>query len=252
MTIDLTLDQFWQSAAPGEGRFDPADVVHLPLAIRQYLSHAIAPGAPLAQAVRLKMHGHIKLNKNWLPFNAEQVIIWPRGFIWQAATRMAGLLPIRGSDRLIDGQGHMRWKMLGLIPVMTAEGPDISRSAAGRIAGESTWLPSVLIRPEVNWAASEDDPGRLVAGYTIHDESFDVELRLADGGRLQSISYQRWGDPDGTGYRYLPFGGLVEEERTFGGYTIPGRIRIGWHFGTDRFAEEGEFFRCVIDAAEFR
>lgn len=251
MSADMSIDEFWQSAVPGEGRFDPADVVHLPQAIRHYLSHAVAPGVPLARAVRLKMHGQIKLN-NWLPFSAEQVIIWQRGFIWQASVRMFGLLPVRGADRLIDGAGGMRWKMLGLIPVMTAEGPDIDRSAAGRVAGESVWLPSVLIRPGIDWHASEDDPSHLVASYTVHGESFEVDLQLANGGRLESLCYQRWGNPDNTTFRYVPFGGLVEKERTFGGYTIPSQMRIGWHFGTDRFEEEGEFFRCVIDAAEYR
>ena len=57
---------------------------------------------------------------------AEQVIDWRRGFIWQASVKMMGL-PIRGSDRLVDGYGAMRWKLLGLIPVMTAQGPDIAR-----------------------------------------------------------------------------------------------------------------------------
>ncbi|MEX0822043.1 MAG: hypothetical protein WD021_07845 [Rhodothermales bacterium] len=40
-----------------------------------------------------------------------------------------------------------------------------------------------------------------------------------------------------------PYGFEVEEERTFGGYTIPSRIRGGWWYGTDRFRDE--------DAAEF-
>ena len=27
---------------------------------------------------------------------------------------------------------------------------------------------------------------------------------------------------------------------------------IGWHFGTDRFEREGEFFRATIGSAEYR
>ena len=77
------------------------------------------------------MHGEIKL-KRWLAFSAEEVICWDRGFIWQASVRM-GALTIRGSDRFIDGQGAMNWKLFGLVPFITASGPDISRSAAGRV-----------------------------------------------------------------------------------------------------------------------
>lgn len=48
------------------------------------------------------------------------------------------------------------------------------------------------------------------------------------------------------------FGGLIEKEATFAGYTIPVRVRAGWYFGTDEFESRGEFFRVVIDNANFR
>ena len=51
---------------------------------------------------------------------------------------------------------------------------------------------------------------------------------------------------------YVDFGGIIEEEGTFCGYTIPTRLRIGWYFGTERFESEGEFFRVTIDDAIYR
>ena len=60
------------------------------------------------------------------------------------------------------------------------------------------------------------------------------------------------GNPVGGAFHYADFGGLVEEESTFDGYTIPTRMRIGWYFGTERFEAEGEFFRVTIDDALFR
>ena len=45
--------------------------------------------------------------------------------------------------------------------------------------------------------------------------------------------------------------GLLKEG-SFAGYTIPTRMRVGWHFGTDRFEPEGEFFRVTIDDAAYR
>jgi len=41
-------------------------------------------------------------------------------------------------------------------------------------------------------------------------------------------------------------------EGAFSGYTIPTRMRVGWHFGTPKFDTEGEFFRVVIDDAIYR
>ena len=44
----------------------------------------------------------------------------------------------------------------------------------------------------------------------------------------------RWGNPGGLKFDYYNCGGTVEEEATFGGYTIPVRMRVGWHFGLMR------------------
>ncbi len=44
----------------------------------------------------------------------------------------------------------------------------------------------------------------------------------------------------------VDFGGVVEAEKTFGDYTIPTQLRLGWFFDSERFESEGEFFRCTL------
>jgi len=127
MTKSISLDKLWDSATPTELVFNPDRLSHLPEAARRYLDHAIAPETKIAAAVRLKMHGEIKLKK-WIPFTAEQVICWQHGLIWSATAWMNNFLPIVGSDRIIDGIGAMQWKMLGLFSVMIANGADITKS----------------------------------------------------------------------------------------------------------------------------
>jgi hypothetical protein len=144
----------------------------------------------------------------------------------------------------------MRWKLLGIIPVMTASGPQITRSAIGRLQGESVWLPSMLCGDQVRWTAEDEVHPR--ASLSVHSEAADVDLAIDDQGRIKTVKLARWGNPEGGDYRYVDFGVVAEEERTFSGYTIPSRIRAGWYFGTDRFDREGEFFRAEIDDAEYR
>jgi hypothetical protein len=96
MTKALRLDKLWESAPAGEGAFGAGLTAGLPEGARRYLEHAVAPGARLATAVRLLMHGEIKLRR-WLPFRAEEVIRRDRGMLWSATVRMAGL-PVRGFD----------------------------------------------------------------------------------------------------------------------------------------------------------
>lgn len=242
------LDVFWNSAPAPLGPFDPDWLKGLPDPARRYLTHALQPGAPLAQAVRLSMHGEIKLGA-WRSFEAEEVIRWDRGMIWRATVRMMGL-PVHGSDRLVDGVGAQRWKLLGLIPVMTAEGPDTARSTAGRMAAEAVWLPTVLAQDDVAWTAV--DVHRAQAAFTVQGESVDLTVTVDDDGRLETVTLPRWGDPDDGPFREEAFGGVMEAERTVDGITIPTQLRIGWYPGTDRFATEGEFFRATVDDVTFR
>ena len=83
-------------------------------------------------------------------------------------------------------------------------------------------------------------------------EDTTLELTIDDRGRLNAVKLPRWGNPKGAEFHYVDFGGVVEEEDTFGGYTIPTRLRIGWYFDTDRFESDGEFFRVSIDDATYR
>jgi hypothetical protein len=248
MTRDLTIDELWDAARPASRAFRPGQVAGLPEAARRYLVHAIAAGAPLVAAVRLRMHGEIRL-KEWLPFTAEQVIHRERGMIWQATVRRGGIA-IRGYDRLLDGAGVMRWRLFGMVPVMVASGADVTRSAAGRVAAESVWLPSLLCDDAVSWAAR--GPSHARATLPVQGEMLEIELTVGAGGRLEAVRLPRWGNPDGGVFRWVDFGGIVEEEGTFGGYTIPTRLRVGWHFHEGRFGPDGEFFRVTVDEAMFR
>ena len=217
----------------------------LPTRACRYLEHAIAPGTILATSVRLRMHGQTRL-RGWQDFSAVQTIHSNGDMRWQARTKLFGL-PVSGYDQLLGGAGRMRWRLLGMIPLLSADGNDVTRSAAGRVAAESVWLPSRLCDPRVAWSS---EGAQITAAFDVQREHCALKLDVGDDGRLRGLCVQRWGNPDGS-FGAVPFGGIVEEERRFAGYVIPSRLRIGWHFGTDRFDTHGEFFRVVVDDAQF-
>jgi hypothetical protein len=116
-------------------RFDPAMTTALPAPARRWLAHAITPVTPLWQTVRLSMRGQIRLGR-WRLFTAAQVLAPPAGYIWAGTARLAGL-PVTGYDRLSSGTGEMRWRLLRLIPVMTAAGPMSPAAPTGGWPGRS-------------------------------------------------------------------------------------------------------------------
>jgi hypothetical protein len=233
------------AAQAPSGRFAAGLVDGLPDPARRWLASAIAPGTPLWTSVQLTMRGQIKIGA-WRPFTARQVLA-PAGFVWSATARVAGL-PVTGFDRYGSDTGEMRWRVLGLLPVMSATGADVTRSAAGRLAGELTcWLPTAFAA--ASWAAGPE-PDTAVATWRVGGESVAVRVRVGTDGGLRELLLQRWGDPDGQGFGRHPFGVAIEAERSFGGVTVPSVIRAGWSWGTDR-QDAGEFFRAEITSAAF-
>jgi hypothetical protein len=217
----------------------------LPPAARRWLDHAVTPGSEGLRRAELRMHGEILVGR-WRPFRARQVLDAGEAFTW-AATAGRGPLAIRGADRYAGGEGAMRWAILG-IPVMRAAGPDVSRSAAGRLAGETILCPPFALDPRVGWSpGADDDHARF--RVTIGPWEHEVAIAVDERGDLVEVELPRWGDPDGDGWRMRGFHVACEGGLTQAGVTLPAAFRAGWR-GAD--GEVREFFRATVDAADLR
>jgi Family of unknown function (DUF6544) len=224
--------------------FDPAAVADFPEPARRWLTHAIEPGTLLVDAAELQMHGEIKLGR-WRPFTATQAIVPDAGFVWAAHTRVAGL-PVRGFDSYAMGEGTTRWRMLGLIPLTSAEGYDVTRSAADRLAAESVLLPTVF--PAATWRTG---PGRDSATYLRHfgnrHSRGRATIHVAADGQLLGVSMRRWGKPIGKHYDEYRFEVSFSREYEVDGVVLPDGITAAW---VTPDGTRHEFFRAFIDTAD--
>jgi hypothetical protein len=242
MTVTTAPDQLRRVRAAAGG-FDEAEVAGCDEPVRRYFHAAIATGTPVARAARVRMRGAIKLGSRWLPFRADELLAPLHGYDW-SATVAGGLL--RGSDTYVDGSAWMRWKLLGLVPVIRSSGPDVARSAMGRAVLEGIWLPSALLpRHGVVWRAVTGE--QLVAEVPIGDELVTLQVTIDGAGHVRSSQLDRWNDPDGTGtFGWFPFGVEVTRVRSFPcGMTMPADGIGGWFAGTSRW-REGQFMRYSI------
>jgi hypothetical protein len=231
--------------------FDPGMVEGLPEPARRFLLHAIEEGTPLARSVEVSMEGTLVLDpeREPLPMRAIQVLSPPDGFVWSART-MGGLMRIRGYDRYSNGEGEMRWKLLGFIPVMRATGPDVTRSAAARMAMEGVMVPSWLVprdsRDEsesaVRWEEVDDDHARFVVN--VGGERVATTIRVDVEGRPLRAWADRWNEG-----KYERFQVEFNGEFQAGGYRIPADIEAGWRLGDP---DEFRFFRARLTEVTFR
>jgi hypothetical protein len=211
----------------------------LPDPARRYFLHAIRPGSPLAATVYWQWSGEMRPSKQmgWVPLTSEQVSAKDRGYVWRAKARR-GLLRLTAVDHFRDGEGRMRIALFGLVPVVNETGPDLSRSALGRLLIEGIIMPSFLL-PGPHVRITGVDASRFQITLEVGGEEASYILAVDEEGRLTKESVlQRWGNvTDDGSFRHIPYGGTIEEERTFGGYTIPTRIEGGWWYGTERYFE---------------
>ena len=223
----------------------PTRPVALPAPVVRWWRHVLGD-APAPTRAKLTMHGEIRLGR-WRPFTAVQLLT-PKGLVWAARV---GRWPLRitGADRYIEGVGTMNWRLAGLLPVLNAGGPDITRSAAGRHAAELVaLLPGAVGEPTLRWLELDETTARarVAHGTSTHE----VTIRVDEVGALRTVSLPRWGNPDGGAFAEHRFGVDFADEVTFGGITMPRTLRAGWWHGTPR-AAAGEFFRATIDHAMF-
>ena len=261
ISYEIAVRKIWQSlkSKSTETVFSQAIVADLPEPVQRYCLHAIrrslpakliAPGTPLPNYVELEMSGNFRLKPDgqWMPMQASQIISTSGGFVWKARIGK-GLVRLSGADYFHHGKGRMKFSLWGLIPLVNAQNNNITRSSLGRLAGEyGIWLPSALLPQNgVTWRAIAENT--IQANFKLNNESIDLTLTIDADGKLLKIFLPRWGEsPEDNSWNYIPFGGEVKAEQTFGGYTIPTVVNAGWWFGKQNYFE---FFRTRIEQAKF-
>lgn len=216
----------------------------VPRAARRYLDHAITSGAPETHAAEIVMHGEIKHRGHWLPFRANEWLDPACGLEWRGILQW-GPMRITGYDRLLEGHSETRWSIFSGMPLAHDKGPHLVRHTAGRTALEALWLPTWLASPSVIWTENPD--GTVRARWRIGDEGVAIDLVVDPSGRPRSARMLRWGNPDGQGWRPIPFGARIDAERTIAGLRVPTQITAGWWFGDERFERDGICMRVTID-----
>lgn len=182
-----------------EPRFDPELLSGEDEPVRRYFAHAIRPGAPLTDRVRLEMTGRIKVGA-WLPFTAEQTLSG-RSFVWRARVGRGRMAPLRVVDRYAGAAGRTEGTLLGRIRLFGSDDVNTTRSAAGRTALEAAVFnpAGVLADSGVAWRAEAED--HLVAVFDLPPERPEVHLEIDAAGRLRTAYARRWGNAG----RYAPF-----------------------------------------------
>jgi hypothetical protein len=99
----------------------------------------------------------------------------------------------------------------------------------------------------VKWEQVGPDTARVTSERT--EPAIVLELTLASDGALREVVGERWSNanPDQI-FRLQPFGGTIEAEASWEGYTIPAVLKVGNHYGTPDYLP---FFQATVTRARY-
>ncbi|MFB6080239.1 MAG: DUF6544 family protein [Haloferacaceae archaeon] len=246
--VERRVDDLLAAAdSPADRRFTRDDLAALPAPVRRYLSHVLTDGRPRVRTVRLRQRGAIRLGGaggRWRPFVATQhVTTRPPGFVWDATVVLVPPLSVRVLDASERGEGRLRARLLGVLPVARA-GPDprMNEGELLRYLAEAVWYPTALLPAGgVAWEAIDDRSARA----TLHHRGVtaSVVFRFDDGDEVERVTAERYrAETD----RYEPWTGRFRTYRDRDGIRVPVEAAVGWGpDGGDRY------WRGTIEGIEY-
>lgn len=236
-------------ANPGGPALLPeADIAHLPEPVQRWLRYARVTGKERPRTVRLRQRGEFRLGEGqgWMPFEAEQYYTTdPPGFVWSAEMQMTPLLTISVRDRYLMGRGSIEARVLGLLPMANASGPELDLGVLLRYLNEMMWFPAAALDPYIRWEALDADAARATMTYAGISASavffFDEE------GKLTTMEADRYRDMGGGKFVLQTWATPVTEYGEFNGIRVPVAGEGIWKTPVEDFC----YIRLRITALEY-
>lgn len=236
------------TAEPAPQTITEADFGPLPDPVQRYLRVSGSVGQPRVDHFKATWRGRIRATARdpWMEFTAEQhnFVHEPARFFLMHASR--GGLPVAVLHAFRDHSASMRVRLLSLIPLVNARGPDVTRAETVTLLNDLCLLaPSAMVDPVIRWEPIDTHSAR--AHYTVGANTVSAVLVFNDAGELVNfVSDDRlMASPDGKTFTRMRWSTPVGDYRSFGTRRVMTRGEGHWH------APGGEFSYLEIALQEF-
>lgn len=213
-----------RTAASTSDLVDDDDLADLPDPLVRYLRRSAVVGKPKVTNFHAHVSGRIRNGPDdaWMPFTGEQVNTFgpdPQRFFFISATRSG--LPVDIFHVYDHGSATMRGRLLSLVPVVNASGPDMDRSETVTIFNDLVlFAPGALLDAPVRWTAIDDS--RVRGEFTNGSETVGAELTFDAAGDLVDFSSddRSRASDDGSSFTPLRWNTPVNEYRNIDGRRV--------------------------------
>ena len=215
-----------------------ADLAPLPAAVQRYLRFVGVVGKPRVWNYRVRFRGRMRNGPGsaWMRITARQrSFVEPAARLFYITASMLGV-PAVAYHRYVGPSATFRVRLLSLLTVVDAEGPEMDRGETVTLFNDMCLLaPATLIDPGIAW--QELDPERVRATFTNAGHTVAAELAFDESGALVDFtSDDRSRTADGKRYERLRWSTPVRAWRDFGGVRLAAHGDACWDAPAGRFA----------------
>lgn len=220
-------------------RVTEADLERLPDPVRRYVQASGALGQPEVHDFRASWTGRIRAGPDdtWMEFTAEQrnFVEDPARFFLMDARR--GGLPVDVFHAFREGRATMRVRLLSLLSLVDAWGPDLDRAETVTLFNDLCLLaPGALVDKNIRWEPIDERSARGFYSVGANTVSAVLHFNAADE-LVDFVSDDRLAaSPDGKEFVRERWSTPVSEYRSFGPLRLMSRGEGRWHPPSGDFA----------------
>lgn len=203
----------------------------LPAPVAAMAQRGLAGAAPVAGLVQLVQVAEMEMapGAGWQPLEARQAIATDApGFVWQASQRRGPLILFRVVDAYVAGQGMLKARLFGSVPVADGQGAEFDRGEAMRYLAELPWAPDAILRnPAIRWQVL--DGGEIEARLPLVPRDAVVRFTLDQAGDVVGMAAEdRPATAPGGQIELRQWRGRFWDHAVLGGRRIPVRGEVGY------------------------
>lgn len=205
-----------------------SDLAHLPGPVRRYLIYVGAVGKPKVYSMKAVFEAEMRSkDQDWFTLDVEQHNFFDqkeRFFFLDAKVKG---LPTRGYHKYAGGDASMCIKLLGLLPVVSADGDMMFTAETVTFFNDMCFLaPATLIDERIHW--EEIDSSSVRATFTNLSTSIGAVLHFNREGQLINfVSDDRYDVNAEQRYRFsTPLSNFLK----MNGFTLPTYGEAIWHY----------------------
>ncbi|HPI78925.1 MAG: hypothetical protein M9954_08880 [Cyclobacteriaceae bacterium] len=221
-----------------------ADIKDLPLPVQKYIRYSGSLNQPKVKNVRIVFDGNMRgKGEDWFGFGSLQYNFFaaPSRFFFMKARKWG--MPVMGYHRYADGKAGMDIRLLGLVPVAQASGPEMDKAETVTFFNDMCmFVPAALIDKRIEWLPIDKNSAH--ATFKNGPNLVSATLYFNEDGQLVNfVSDDRYDINEKKQYR---FSTPLANYKLVGGRHLPTYGEGVWHYPDGKFTY-GKFYLKDIE-----